>query len=271
MSTKEGMGRTALITGASAGIGAALARVFAEHGFGLVLTARREDRLQKLAAELEENYGVRAAVIAADLADPAAPQRLFDEIRARGVTVDVLVNNAGYGVPGSFKRSPWSTHAEFMQVLVLAVLQLTHLFEPGMRERGYGRILNVASLAGLVPGSAGQTLYGAAKSFLIKFSESLSLEHAGDGILVSALCPGFTYSEFHDVAGVRGLVSKLPRYMWMDADTVARIGYRALMAGQTICVPGKVNQTIASLTRLVPESIALQVMKRQTKRLRVSD
>jgi short-subunit dehydrogenase len=268
MNTKDGAGKTALITGASAGIGTALARVFAEHGFDLVLTARREDRLAQVAAELQNSFGVRATVIAADLADAGAPQRLFDETRTRGIAVDALVNNAGYGVPGSFRKTPWSTHADFMQVLVLAVLQLTHLFEPGMKERGYGRIMNVASLAGLVPGAAGQTLYGAAKSFLIKFSESLSLEHTGDGVLVSALCPGFTYSEFHDIAGVRGLVSKLPRYMWMDAETVARTGYRALMAGQAVCVPGKVNQTIASVTRLVPESLALGIMKRQSKRIR---
>jgi short-subunit dehydrogenase len=199
MSNQDGKGRTALITGASAGIGTALARVFAEHGFDLVLTARREARLVALASELEQKFGTRSTCIAEDLADPKAPRRLFDEVTARGIRIDALVNNAGYGVPKSYRNASWETHATFMQVLVTAVLELTHAFEPGMTERRYGRILNVSSLAGLVPGSAGHTLYGAAKSFLIKFSESLALEHAGDGVHVTALCPGFTHTEFHDV------------------------------------------------------------------------
>jgi short-subunit dehydrogenase len=139
-----------------------------------------------------------------------------------------------------------------------------------MAERGYGRILNVSSLAGLVPGSAGHTLYSAAKSFLIKFSESLALEHTRTGVQVTALCPGFTHTEFHDVLGNRKLVDGLPSLMWMDAETVAREGYDALMRGDVVYVPGAVNRAIAAATRLVPESIALGIMKRQ-KRLRVSD
>jgi short-subunit dehydrogenase len=268
MSHSDGKGRTALITGASAGIGAALARVFAEHGFDLVLTARREERLAALAVELHNQFGVTATPIAADLADAQAPRRLFDELEARGIHVDALVNNAGYGVPRAFRKASWETHAEFMQVLVTAVLELTHRFEPGMTERRYGRILNVASLAGLVPGSAGHTLYGAAKSFLIKFSESLALEHSGDGVHVTALCPGFTHTEFHDVAGLRDLVRRLPSPLWMDAGAVARDGYRAVMAGQPLCIPGALNRVIASATRLVPESVALKIMKTQTKRIR---
>ncbi len=271
MATKEGVGRTALVTGASAGIGTALAEVFAENGFSVVLTARREDRLKDVAAAIEKKHGVGATVIAADLADPRAADHLFDETSRRNIAVDALVNNAGYGVAGKYRKSPWETHAAFLQVMVTAVCHLTHRFEPGMTERRYGRIINVASLAGLVPGGAGHTLYGASKSFLIKFSESLSLEHAGDGVHVTALCPGFTYSEFHDVLGNRSLVSKLPSAMWMDAATVARQGYAAVMAGKPVHVPGPVNQAIASLTRLVPESIALKVMQRQTRRIRVGD
>ncbi|HLK36090.1 MAG TPA: SDR family oxidoreductase [Polyangiaceae bacterium] len=269
--TRDGEGRTVLVTGASAGIGKALANVFAEHGFGVVLTARREDRLAAAAREIEERHRVRAQTVAADLADPAARGRLFDEVSRRQIVVDALVNNAGYGVAGKFARSDWATHQTFLEVMVTAVAHLTHLFEPGMKGRGYGRILNVSSLAGLMPGSAGHTLYAAAKAFLIKFSESLALEHAGDGVMVSALCPGFTYSEFHDVLGNRSLVSKLPSYLWMDADTVARQGYAAVMAGRVVCVPGAVNQAIASVTRLIPEPIALRIMRRQAKRIRVGD
>jgi len=271
MTNREGTGRTALITGASAGIGTELARVFAENGFDVVLTARREDRLRTVAAAIEREFGVKAHVVAADLADPEAPPRLFHELERRNITVDALVNNAGYGVPRSFRKNAWETHAAFLQVLVTAVAHLTHLFEPGMTARRYGRILNVSSLAALLPGSAGHTLYSAAKSFLVKFTESLSLEHAHDGVHVAVLCPGFTHSEFHDVLGNRKLVSKLPSFMWMDAPTVAREGYRAVMQGKAVHVPGRVNRAIATATRLLPEPIALGAMKRQTKRLRVSD
>ncbi len=267
----EGAGRTALVTGASAGIGVALARVFAEHGFDVVLTARREDRLRAVAEEIAAKFGVKATAVAADLADPSAPGRLFDELGRRGIAVDALVNNAGYGVPGKLAKSAWATHRAFLEVMVNAVVHLTHLFEVGMKERRYGRIVNVASLAGLIPGSAGHTLYGAAKSFLVKFSESLALEHVDDGVNVTALCPGFTYSEFHDVLGNRNLVSKLPSYLWMDADAVAKQGYAAVMAGRVLCVPGTVNRAIASVTKLVPEPLALRIMQRQAKRIRIGD
>ncbi len=268
---KDGKGRTALVTGASAGIGTALARVFARNGFDVVLTARREHRLSEVARDLENDFGVTACVIAADLADPGAPAALASDLERRKIAVDALVNNAGYGVAGRYRNSPWETHATFLRVLVTAVAELTHRFEPGMTSRGYGRIINVASLAALVPGSAGHTLYGASKAFLVKFSESLALEHRKDGVQVSALCPGFTYSEFHDVLGNRKLVSRLPKYMWMDAETVAREGYDAVMAGRVLCVPGVVNQTIASVTRLIPEPLALRLMQAQAARIRVAD
>jgi short-subunit dehydrogenase len=271
MTNKDGSGRTVLVTGASAGIGAALARVFAEHGFGLVLTARREDRLKALASEVEGRFGVPVAVIPADLADPDAPARLFEETERRGLHIDALVNNAGYGVPKYFRKQPWQVHAEFLQVMVTAVVHLTHLYEPGMTKRGYGRIINVSSLAALAPGSAGHTLYAAAKSFLVKFSESLTLEHRGDGVSVTALCPGFTLSEFHDVVGNRALVSKLPSYLWTDAETVARGAFDAVMAGRAVFVPGVVNRAIASAMSLVPEPVALAMVGRQTKRYRVGD
>jgi short-subunit dehydrogenase len=271
MTDKEGTGRTVLITGASAGIGTALARVFAEKGFGLVLTARREDRLEALAQEFARKYGVQASAISADLADPSAPARIFEETERRGLRIDALVNNAGYGVPNYFRNKPWPVHAEFLQVMVTAVVHLTHLYEPGMTERKYGRIMNVSSLAALAPGSAGHTLYAAAKSFLVKFSESLALEHRGGNVHATAVCPGFTYSEFHDVVGNRALVSKLPSYMWMDANTVAEGSYAAVMRGDAIYVPGIVNRAIASAMKLIPEPIALSLVGRQTKRYRVGD
>lgn len=259
--------RTALVTGASAGIGTAIARELARRGVDLVITARRVDRLEALAQELR-GLGRRVEVIAADLADPAAPERLVSEIAARGLAIDVLVNNAGYGLPGQFLSCEWPQHADFLEVLLRAPVRLCHLLLPGMRQRRYGRILNIASLAGLVPSSAGHTLYGATKSFLIKFSQSLGQEFKAEGIHVCALCPGFTYSEFHDVNGMRAKVSTMPAFMWMDATTVARQGLDAVEAGELIHVNGVWNRFVAVLAKLLPGALALALVSRQAHRFR---
>ncbi len=259
---------TALITGASAGIGAAIAREFAAHGFDLVLTARRGDRLQALAHELAAAHGCTAHVIVADLSDPAAPARVFDEVARAGLTVDALVNNAGYGLPGGFLSSGWEEHRAFIQVMVTSVADLCRRFAPGMVARRRGFIINVGSVAGLLPGTAGHTLYGAAKALVIRFSESLALELARDGVHVTALCPGFTYSEFHDVNGMRSQVSGLPRWMWMDADTVARQAYDAVVRGDIVCVNGRMNRTIVALARYTPQWIVNRVVKRAGKKFR---
>lgn len=260
--------RTTLVTGASAGIGEALARVFAEHGFDLVLVARREERLQALSRELGDRFQVDARVLVADLADPSAPAGILEKCRAGGRQVDALVNNAGYGLGGRFLDSSWEAHARFIQVMVTAPAELTWRFLPGMLDRGYGRIINVASLAGLVPASAGHALYGASKAFMIKFSESVALETRRHGVHVTALCPGFTYTQFHDVSGTRELVSQLPKWMWMDAESVARDGYDAVMRGQIVRVPGRANRTIALLVRLLPPSLLTSIARRQGRRFR---
>ncbi len=256
--------RTALITGASAGIGKAFADVFAERGFDLVLTARREDRLRALAAALESRFGTTSHIIAEDLSDPGAPRRIIDHLAANGIAVDALVNNAGYGVPKAYVNTAWRDQADFLQVLVTAVAHLSHLLLPGMIERRWGRIINVSSLAGHVPGSPGHTLYGAAKAFVIKFSQSLALESQGQGVNVTALCPGFTYSEFHDVTGLREKVSQMPGYMWMDAQTVARMGYDAVMTGEIVCITGRVNRFIAWLFRHLPPRMALNMLRKRS-------
>jgi uncharacterized protein len=259
---------TALITGASAGIGAAFARIFAAHDFDLVVTARRADRLHALEEECRTRWNVDVRVMPADLADPATPQRLYEELTGAGVTVDALVNSAGYGVAGRFLASPWPRHADFLQLMVTAVVELTHRFVGPMTERGYGRIVNVASLAGLVPATAGHTLYAPSKTFLIKFSQSLALEVRERGVYVTALCPGFTYSEFHDVSGTRDVVKQLPSWMWMDAETVARLGFDAVMHGRPVCVTGRINRSIAFLTRTLPEGVMSWVTQRQSRKYR---
>jgi len=266
--TAAGTGH-ALITGASSGIGAAIAREYARHGKPLILTARREDRLCQLADEL--GASVPCTVIAADLADPGVPAELFAQIQSLDLFVDTLVNNAGYGVPGRFLSQPWSTHAAFLQVLVTSVVELTHRFLPAMETAGHGRVLNVASLAGLIPASAGHTLYGAAKSFVIRFSESLAIEMKPRGVHVTALCPGMTYTEMHDVNGMREKVSKLPKAIWMTADEVARIGVDAVEAGKVRAVAGKTNRTIAALAKYLPDALASSLVSRRSKDFRDAD
>lgn len=257
-----GQPRTALITGASAGIGAAFADVFASNGFNLVITARREDRLQTVASEIRQRHGVRVAVVAADHSRKETPQQLLEQIAQLGLTLDALVNNAGYGVPGTFLASSWQRHDAMMQVMVNGLAELTHRVLPGMMSRRYGRIINVASLAGLVPAPAGHTLYAASKAFVIKFSEALSHEVRPHGVHVTALCPGFTYSEFHDVTGTREQMQQMPTWMWMNAPTVARQGYDAVMAGESIYINGRINRTIEKLVRYVPQGVVRSIGRR---------
>ena len=254
--------RRALITGASAGIGEAFAEVFAAAGFDVVLVARREDRLKALAERLRTAHGVSADVIVADLGDPQAPNHILSELSSRGLQVDALVNNAGYGVTGTYLRSPWGTHDAMLRVMVTSVAEMTYRLLPGMLERGYGRIVNVASLAGLVPSPGGHTLYAATKAFVIKFSEALGHEVRAKGVHVTALCPGFTYSEFHDVTGTRQQMKQVPSWMWMDATTVARQGYDAVMQGLPIYINGRINRAIAVLVRVTPQSLIRAIEKR---------
>lgn len=262
------MKKRMLITGASAGIGQACAHEWAKQGWDLVLTARRKDRLKKVAGELEKAHGTKVTVLAADLADPAAPEQIAADLAKRKLTIDGLINNAGYGVPGTFLSEPWKTHAEFLQVMLVAPTELSHRLLPGMVERQYGRIVNVASLAGLVPSTAGHTLYGGTKSYLIKFSQSLAQEVREQGVHVLALCPGFTYSEFHDVNGMRESVSKMPSLLWMDAATVAAEAYAASERGDRCHVNGRVNRAVHAVTKVLPESWALKLIGGQSKKFR---
>jgi short-subunit dehydrogenase len=259
----------ALVTGASSGIGAAIAREYARRGVPLILTARRTDRLEALAAELRPR--VEVVVLAADLADPAAPAALHAQIVERGLHVAHLVNNAGYGVPGRYLSADWKTHADSLQVMLHAVCELSYRFLPAMEAAGYGRIVNVSSLAGLAPASAGHTLYGATKAFLIRFSESLALEVQDKGVHVCALCPGFTYTEFHDVNGMRERVSKLPKWLWLDADAVARQGLDAVDAGRMRVVTGGANRAIAALSKYLPDRLARALVASRSDEFRNAD
>ncbi|MBU6248845.1 MAG: SDR family oxidoreductase [Xanthomonadaceae bacterium] len=257
-----------LVTGASAGIGEAFARALAARGHDLVLVARRAERLHALAEALRARHGSDCVVLDADLADPQAPARICETLEARGLRVDWLVNNAGYGLPGTLVANPWQAHADFVQVMMTAPTELAWRLLPGMRERKHGRIVNVASLAGFVPGTAGHTLYAASKAYLVKLSQSLALENRDAGVHVSALCPGFTWSEFHDVTGTREKMNSMPGFMWLTADEVAREGIDAVERGRVVHVPGRVNRTIKAVTELLPDRLALWLSHRQSARYR---
>ena len=262
------MTRTEVVTGASAGIGEAFAHELARDGFDVVLVARRREKLEAVKAAIEAEHRGKAYVLPEDLSDLAAPQRIFDALARDGLHIDMLVYNAGAGIAELFKDATWAQHAQLIQVHVTASAHLTHLLLPAMIERGYGRIIQVASLAGLMPGSPTSTLYPAAKSFLVKFAESLASELWGTGVHVCAVCPGFTLSEFHDVMGTRGRVSKMPEFMWQDARTVARAGVDAVMRNEVVYVAGQLNALLANVVRVLSPDLARKLMRGQAHRFR---
>lgn len=254
--------KTVLITGASAGIGKAFAHTFARNGFDVVLVARRRDKLEEVAADIKKTHGQLAYVLPADLGDSAAPQMIFDWCEQQGVQIDALVNNAGYALHTDFLDTPWEEHRAFLQVMNTGVVHLTWLFAHGMKARGYGRIINLASVAAFAPQLRGN-LYGAAKSFVLDFSQALDLELKPHGVHCTAICPGFTFSEFHDVMGTRKAVSRLPRFLWMTAEEVTEQGYDAVMEGKAVLVNGLVNQGVSQVMAMLPPGIKQYLAKQQ--------
>ncbi len=258
-----------MITGASAGIGKAFAEVFAAKGWNVALTARRLERLQAVAEELSIKHKIQALPIAGDLAQTDGVKRLIEAISDRRLMIDGLVNNAGYAVPGSYARTRWDDQEAFLRVLVVAPCELAHVLLTPMVQRRFGRIINVASLAGLVPGSAGHTLYAAAKAFMIKFSQSLLLENRKANVLTTALCLGFTYTEFHDVLGTRDKVSRYGKHWWTSAGHVTEAGYDRVMRGRSLVITGRRSKQIADLMKVLPDTFALGMVERQTKNFRI--
>ena len=258
-----------LITGASAGIGRALAGVYAAEGWDLILTARRKAPLEALARELGAAHGCDARVILADLGAEGAVDPLLAEIRAQGLTVDGLVNNAGFSRTEGFLNTPPADQQAMIRVMLTVPVQLSRALVPDMVERGFGRVLNVASLAGRMPATGGDTLYGPIKSFLIKASQGLWLEMRGTGVHVTALCPGYTLTEFHDVNGTRDEVSTAyPAWMWQTADHVARVGWQACEANRPQVTPGVMNNLMAGLAKHLPDRMALAMVGGHAKRLK---
>lgn len=249
----------ALITGASSGIGLELARIMARNGHELVLTARGVAELEKLASELQTRHGVAVHVIASDLSQPDAPQALFDEIARRGVTVGVLVNNAGYSTYGPFADIEATADLNMLALNILALTHLTKLFLPGMVARRSGRVLNVASTAAFQPGPF-MACYYASKAYVLSFSEAVAEELAGTGVTVTALCPGPTATGFAKRANLEGsrLFSGRPT---MGAREVAEIGYNATMLGQPVAVAGAINALMAFSVRFAPRGLVMRIIR----------
>ena len=243
--------KTALVTGASAGLGLELARLAAKDGNDLVLVARRRDRLETLAAELTAAHGVQVTIIAADLSDQAVPVAIAERLRAEGKHVEFLINNAGFGSCGPFSQAVLDREVEMIHLNIRALVQLTHLFLPSMLARKSGRILNVASVAGFLPGPFMATYY-ASKAFVLSFTEALSAELLGTGVTITASCPGPTKTEFGTVAGNHK--TELFKHHVAQAAPVARHAYRAMMAGKVVAIPGLMNKLIAQSTRISPRA-----------------
>jgi uncharacterized protein len=245
-------GRRALVTGASSGLGADFARVLAEHGCPLVLVARREDRLKQLAEEIASRHGVDVRVVAMSLSEPDAPQALHERLASEGLEIDVLVNNAGFGVFGECLSIPWEREREMLQLDVVAVVHLTKLFAPDMVRRGRGWILQVASIGAYQP-TPSYASYSAAKAFVLSFGEALAFELRGSGVRVTVVSPGVTATEFLQVAGQKPTLYQ--RLSMMKSEDVARAGVRALLRGKPSTVPGLGNKLPAFLMRFTPRRL----------------
>jgi short-subunit dehydrogenase len=243
-----------VITGASAGIGAAFTRHLATEGYDVLLVARRAERLEELATQLHREHGVRAEVFAADLTDPSVPAAIITRATELGLPVDVLINNAGLSASAKFSDTPWDSVAGELRLMVTAVTELTHRAIPGMKQRRWGRIVNLSSLAAVSPPGEG-LLYTGIKAYVLNMSQSLDMELKPHGIHVTALCPGFTYSEFHDVMGTREAANRLPRLLWQQPEEVVREGWSAVTNGRPVCIPGTVNKVTAAAIRPIPQRI----------------
>jgi len=252
--------QTALITGASAGIGRDLAKEFAAHGYDLVLTARREEELTKLADELRDAHGTKSEIFAGDLSQSSAPHAIFEFTSQRQLNIDVLVNNAGFGANGAFVDIDLKTHMDMLAVNISALVELSRLYLPEMVKNRRGGVLNVASTAAFVPGPF-MTVYYATKAFVLSFSEGLSNEVSGTGVTISCLCPGATTTEFQQRAKLdQSRLFAGPHIM--SSAAVAREGYDGFAAGKTVVITGPFNKAAVFSARLLPRSFAANVARR---------
>jgi short-subunit dehydrogenase len=249
---------TALITGASSGIGRELALEHAARGGNMVLVARRMAELQELKAHIEGTHTVQVVIIAKDLSRPHAAREIYEEVQSMNLHVDILMNNAGFGALGEFARADVQTSLNMIHVNITALVELTRLFVDDMIKRRTGRILNVASTAAFQPGPL-MAIYYATKSFVVSFSEALRYELRNTGVTVTTLCPGPTISEFQSVAGMNNIaMMSMPGIP--SSRTVAKYGYNAMLRGKGIAVQGTMNKISSFMTRVIPRSIMLRLV-----------
>ena len=252
---------TALVTGASSGIGAAIAGELAERCFSLILVARREERLVTLAIELSSEHDIEVEVITCDLGQEAERDRLESEIGGRGRPVEVLVNNAGFGHQADFARSPRERMIEMVHLNVEAVVDLTSRFLPSMVERGRGSVINIASTGAFQP-LPGSAVYGASKAFVLSFSEAIRTELRGSGVSVTAVCPGPVRTEFMTVAEVPGVEDRTPGIVWTAAEDVAKQAVEGAEHDKRVVVPGLLNRAGALAGQHAPRAVALPLIGR---------
>ncbi len=250
---------TVLITGASTGIGYELAKLFAQDGYDLAIVARSAAKLNQVADELQKQFGISVKPITLDLSLPPAPQELFDQLQREGITIEILVNNAGYAKYGEFADMPLEDALGQIQLNISALTELTKLFLGPMRKKQSGKIMNVASTAGFQPGPL-MSVYYATKAYVISFSEALANELQGSGIILTCFCPGATDTGFQHRAGNQN--SRLFKQLGpMDVRTVARDGYRGLMKGKTLVISGFKNKMTAFSVRIAPRKLATRISR----------
>jgi short-subunit dehydrogenase len=252
--------KTALITGATFGIGYELAKIFANQKYDLVLIARNRERLNEIESELKRNNNIRIKTVVKDLSNPSAPSEIFDELIYDKIDVDVLINNAGFGLLGPFSELSLQEQLDMIQVNITSLVHLTGLILPSMIKRGNGKIMNVASTAAFQPGP-NMAVYYASKAFVLSFSKALYRELKDKGIIVTALCPGPTKTEFQKRARMENINlerSKLIPYM--SAERVAKAGYKGLMKGQKVVIPGLMNKLGTKIVQIVPENLILSLL-----------
>ena len=256
--------RYALVTGASSGIGYELAKLLAKDGKNLVVVARSQDRLEELKTEIENKYGTTVRVLPKDLSDPRAPQEIFSELEKEDINVDVLVNNAGFGVYGMFSETDLQEELRMIQVNATSLIHLTKLFLKGMVDNGSGSILNVASVCSFLSTPL-ESVYCATKSLVLHFSEALANELQGTGVSVTCLCPGLAKTLFHKRANMEN--TKIAKRKMMDAATVAEAGYKALRRGKVIAIPGLIYKFAPLLARVAPRSAVTKIVRSQHERV----
>ena len=254
---------TALITGASSGIGFELAKLFAKDKHNLILIARRKDRLQQLAKELSDKYNIRVIEIAKDLSNPISAQEIYDTLKQKNIVVDYLVNNAGFIVYGAFSSTDWTEEQKMIQLNMITLTHLIKLFLPEMLKQKYGKILNVGSTGSFVPGPY-NAVYCATKNYVLSLSEAIAEELQGTGVTVTALCPGGTRTEFADKADIKD--TWVHTFGVMEAIKVAEVGYKALMKGKRSVIPGMFNKMQIFSSRFTPRILVTKISKYMMKK-----